>query len=83
MKTLVPGGIVRALVALGLVSYQAVPALATGKAGMTDTRLQWVTQLIVKDGVQNSFRRTESSKRSGCVTDDAKPDANGTLRAAW
>lgn len=40
MKTLVPGGIVRALVALGLVSYQAVPALATGKAGMTDTRLQ-------------------------------------------
>ncbi|WP_232017918.1 hypothetical protein, partial [Ralstonia pseudosolanacearum] len=37
----------------------------------------------VKDGVQNSFRRTESSKRSGCVTDDAKPDANGTLRAAW
>ncbi|MGD7180823.1 hypothetical protein, partial [Ralstonia pseudosolanacearum] len=36
-----------------------------------------------RDGVQNSFRRTESSKRSGCVTDDAKPDANGTLRAAW
>ncbi|MDO3624516.1 DUF6531 domain-containing protein, partial [Ralstonia pseudosolanacearum] len=25
-----------------------------------------------RDGVQNSFRRTESSKRSGCVTDDAK-----------
>ncbi len=49
MKTLVPGGIVRALVALGLVSYQAVPALATGKTGMTDTRLQWVTQLIVKE----------------------------------
>ncbi|MGD7423473.1 condensation domain-containing protein, partial [Ralstonia pseudosolanacearum] len=27
----------------------------------------------LRDGVQNSFRRTESSKRSGCVTDDAKP----------
>ncbi|AOE88471.1 hypothetical protein LBM341_00153 [Ralstonia solanacearum] len=44
----------------------------------------WIAQdLAPKDGVQNSFRRTESSKRSGCVTDDAKPDANGTLRAAW
>ncbi|CAH0444885.1 hypothetical protein LMG10661_01244 [Ralstonia syzygii subsp. syzygii] len=49
MKTLVPGGVVRALVALGLVSYNAVPALATGKTGTTDTRLQWVTQLIVKE----------------------------------
>lgn len=49
MKTLVPGGIVRALVALGLVSYHAAPALATGKASTTDTRLQWVTQLIVKE----------------------------------
>ncbi|WP_369952035.1 MprA protease, GlyGly-CTERM protein-sorting domain-containing form [Ralstonia syzygii] len=49
MKTLVPGGVVRALVALGLVSYHAVPALATGKTGTTDTRLQWVTQLIVKE----------------------------------
>ncbi|AXW11811.1 hypothetical protein CJO90_15960 [Ralstonia solanacearum] len=42
-----------------------------------------VRVITLKDGVQNSFRRTESSKRSGCVTDDAKPDANGTLRAAW
>ncbi len=35
-----------------------------------------------RDGVQNSFRRTESSKQSGCVANDAKSDANGTWRAA-
>ncbi len=64
------------------------PPPMLGGAGLFVTALY--TQALVsyvrcfaKDGVQNSFRRTESSKRSGCVTDDAKPDANGTLRAAW
>ncbi|MGD7245435.1 restriction endonuclease, partial [Ralstonia pseudosolanacearum] len=51
-------------------------------SGMAALALERIKDLV-RDGVQNSFRRTESSKRSGCVTDDAKPDANGTLRAAW
>ena len=47
MKSMVPGGVVRALVALGLVSYHAVPALAVGKVAAPAPQLQWVTQLIV------------------------------------
>lgn len=49
MKSMVPGGVVRALVALGLVSYHAVPALAVGKVAAPAPQLQWVTQLIVKE----------------------------------
>lgn len=49
MKTGVSGGMARALVALGLVSYHAVPALAVGKTAGPAPQLQWVTQLIVKE----------------------------------
>lgn len=49
MKTIIPGGIVRALIALGLVSYQTAPALATSKTATAGTQVQWVTQLIVKE----------------------------------
>jgi serine protease len=49
MKSIAQGGIVRALIALGLVSYQAAPALAVGKVAAPATQLQWVTQLIVKE----------------------------------
>ena len=49
MKAIVPGGMVRALIALGLVSYHAVPALAVGEAANVGTQTQWVSQLIVKE----------------------------------
>ena len=49
MKAIVPGGMVRALIALGLVSYHAVPALAVGQAANVGAQAQWVSQLIVKE----------------------------------
>ena len=49
MKAIVPGGMVRALVVLGLVSYHAVPALAVGQAANVGAQTQWVSQLIVKE----------------------------------
>ena len=49
MKAIVPGGMVRALIALGLVSYHAVPALAVGQAANVGAQMQWVSQLIVKE----------------------------------
>jgi len=49
MKVIAQGGIVRALIALGLVSYQAVPALAVGQTANAAAAPQWVTQLIVKE----------------------------------
>lgn len=58
MKTGVSGGVARALVALGLVSYHAVPALAAGRATTPAPQLQWVTQLIVKE--KSSGLRTQS-----------------------
>jgi len=58
MKSMVPGGVVRALVALGLVSYHAVPALAVGKTTAPAPQLQWVTQLIIKE--KSSGLKTQS-----------------------
>nr|WP_311528116.1 MprA protease, GlyGly-CTERM protein-sorting domain-containing form [uncultured Ralstonia sp.] len=58
MKTGVSGGVARALVALGLVSYQAVPALAVDKTAVPAPQLQWVTQLIVKE--KSSGLKTQS-----------------------
>jgi serine protease len=58
MKAIVPGGVVRALIALGLVSYHAVPALAVGKVAAPAPQLQWVTQLIVKE--RSSGLKTQS-----------------------
>lgn len=49
MKSIAQGGIVRALVALGLVSYQAAPALAGGGTANAGAQMQWVSQLIVKE----------------------------------
>jgi len=49
MKSIAQGGIVRALVALGLVSYQAAPALAGGGTANAGVQTQWVSQLIVKE----------------------------------
>ncbi|KHK50672.1 peptidase S8 [Ralstonia sp. A12] len=49
MKAIVSGGMVRALAALGLVSYHAVPALAVGQAANVSAQTQWVSQLIVKE----------------------------------
>ncbi|CAJ0700816.1 hypothetical protein LMG19089_02689 [Ralstonia edaphis] len=49
MKLIAQGGIVRALVALGLVSYHAVPALAVGQPANVGAQVQWVSQLIVKE----------------------------------
>lgn len=49
MKAIVPGGMVRALIALGLVSYHAVPALAVSQAANVGAQTQWVSQLIVKE----------------------------------
>lgn len=49
MKSIAQGGIVRALVALGLVSYQAAPALAGGGTANAGAQTQWVSQLIVKE----------------------------------
>ncbi|WP_024972179.1 S8 family serine peptidase [Ralstonia pickettii] len=49
MKSIAQGGIVRALVALGLVSYQAAPALAGGDTANAGAQTQWVSQLIVKE----------------------------------
>ncbi|PLC41529.1 MprA protease, GlyGly-CTERM protein-sorting domain-containing form [Ralstonia pickettii] len=58
MKTGVSGGVARALVALGLLSYHAMPALAVGKTTTPAPQLQWVTQLIVKE--KNSGLKTQS-----------------------
>ncbi|NWK45486.1 S8 family serine peptidase [Ralstonia pickettii] len=58
MKTGVSGGVARALVALGLLSYHAMPALAVGKTTTPAPQLQWVTQLIVKE--KNSSLKTQS-----------------------
>ncbi|MGM3273579.1 MprA protease, GlyGly-CTERM protein-sorting domain-containing form [Ralstonia sp. 24A2] len=49
MKMMVPGGVVRALMAFGLLSCHAAPALAAEKSTTFNTQLQWVTQLIVKE----------------------------------
>jgi len=66
MKAITRGGIVRALIALGLVSYQAVPALAVGQAPSANAAPQWVTQLIVKEkGGTNSTLQLQSAGSDG------------------
>jgi len=67
MKAIVPGGMVRALIALGLVSYQMAPALATVRAATADTQLQWVTQLIVKEKGGTSDTLQALSATSGAT----------------
>lgn len=69
MKSIAQGGIVRALIALGLVSYQAAPALAVGKVAAPATQLQWVTQLIVKE--KSSGLKPQSGGTDGTA---ARPD---------
>lgn len=66
MKAIVPGGMVRALIALGLVSYQMTPALAVGKNAAPAVQLQWVTQLIVKE--KSNGLKTQSVAAGGVVT---------------
>nr|WP_311528115.1 MprA protease, GlyGly-CTERM protein-sorting domain-containing form [uncultured Ralstonia sp.] len=66
MKTMVPGGVVQALVALGLVSYHVAPALAVEKSTTFNTQLQWVTQLVVKE--KNSGLKTQSVAADGAAT---------------
>ena len=66
MKAIVPGGMVRALIALGLVSYQTTPALAVGKSAAPAVQLQWVTQLIVKE--KSSGLKTQSVAAGGVVS---------------
>ncbi|WP_296229392.1 MprA protease, GlyGly-CTERM protein-sorting domain-containing form [Ralstonia sp. UBA689] len=66
MKTMAPGGMVRALVALGLVSYHALPALAVEKSTTFNSQLQWVTQLIVKEKTDTSGAlKTQSISSDG------------------
>jgi len=69
MKLIAQGGIVRALVALGLISYQAAPALAVGKVATPTAQLQWVTQLIVKE--KSSGLKPQSN---GTDSTAARPD---------
>jgi serine protease len=71
MKTMVSGGVARALVALGLVSYHAVPALAAEKSTTFNARLQWVTQLIVKEKAITSGALTPQSTSAGGVDNPA------------
>lgn len=66
MKTMVPGGVVQALVALGLVSYHVAPALAVEKSTTFNTQLQWVTQLVVKE--KSTGLKTQSVAADGAAT---------------
>lgn len=66
MKTMVPGGVVQALVALGLVSYHVAPALAVEKSTTFNTQLQWVTQLVVKE--KSTALKTQSVATDGAAT---------------
>lgn len=71
MKAIVPGGMVRALIALGLVSCQAAPALAADRPATATSQLQWVTQLIVKEkaGVRpQSIAADGTINRAGVAT---------------
>ncbi|TXD62358.1 S8 family serine peptidase [Ralstonia sp. TCR112] len=66
MKMMVSGGVVQALVALGLVSYHVAPALAVEKSTTFNTQLQWVTQLVVKG--KNTGLKTQSVAPDGVAT---------------
>ena len=66
MKMMVSGGVVQALVALGLVSYHVAPALAVEKSTTFNTQLQWVTQLVVKE--KNTGLKTQSVAPDGVAT---------------
>lgn len=69
MKTMVPGGVVQALVALGLVSYHVAPALAVEKSTTFNTQLQWVTQLVVKEKTDaTGTLKTQSVAADGTAT---------------
>ncbi|ATG19031.1 peptidase S8 [Ralstonia pickettii] len=66
MKSIAQGGIVRALIALGLVSYQAAPALAGDRTANSNTQTEWVSQLIVKQkGGMNSPLQRQSADTDG------------------
>ena len=66
MKTMVAGGVVQALLALGLVSYHVAPALAVEKSTTFNTQLQWVTQLVVKE--KSTGLKTQSVATDGAST---------------
>ncbi len=69
MKTMGPGGLVRALMALGLVSYHAAPVLAAEKSTTFNAPPQWVTQLIVKEKTDAAGAlKTQSATSNGAVT---------------
>lgn len=75
MKTIIPGGIVRALITLGLVSYQAAPALAINRTATASVQPQWVTQLIVKE--KSGTQRAQSIAAGSVV---ARADAAAVQR---
>ncbi|MGN6262237.1 MAG: S8 family peptidase [Ralstonia sp.] len=71
MKLIAQGGIVRALVALGLVSYHAVPAFAVGQPANVGAQMQWVSQLIVKEksgGGTSQLQSAETATRVNVAT---------------
>ena len=71
MKLIAQGGIVRALVALGLVSYHAVPAFAVGQSANLGAQMQWVSQLIVKEksgGGTSQLQSAETATRVNVAT---------------
>ncbi|KJK04116.1 peptidase S8 [Burkholderiaceae bacterium 26] len=66
MTRSISGGLVRALAALGLVSYHAVPALAVGPVANVGAQTQWVSQLIVKEksgGGTSQLQSAETATR--------------------
>ncbi|WP_199031372.1 S8 family serine peptidase [Ralstonia sp. ASV6] len=71
MKTMVPGGVVRVLVVLGLMSYHAAPVLAAEKSTTFNTQLQWVTQLIVKEKATTPGALNLQSISAGGVSNPA------------
>ncbi|ANJ73492.1 S8 family serine peptidase [Ralstonia insidiosa] len=70
MKAIVSGGMVRALIALGLVSYHAVPALAVGQTANVGAQTQWVSQLIVKEksGSSGTYQLQSAATRVDVAT---------------
>ncbi|MCO5400015.1 MprA protease, GlyGly-CTERM protein-sorting domain-containing form [Ralstonia soli] len=69
MKPMVTPGVAQALVALGLMSYHAVPVLAADKSTTFNTQLQWVTQLVIKEKADAAGAlKTQSVASNGTAT---------------
>lgn len=66
MEKFVTRGVVRAMAAIGLVSYPAVSMLAAEKATTFNTQLEWVTQLIIKEkAAAGGTLKTQSASTDG------------------